>query len=94
MVIPVTDNHKDFAETFHKKLIEQGMRAEINLKSEPIGAKIRSAELEKIPYMFIIGDKEIESNTISIRTRKDGNKGAVAINEVLDMLMTEIKNKG
>jgi len=94
MVIPVTDGQKEYAEKFYNKLLKQGMRAEINLKSEPIGAKIRSAELEKIPYMFIVGDKEIESNSVSIRTRKDGNKGAVPVDEVLDMLISEIKNKG
>ncbi|MBN2279778.1 MAG: threonine--tRNA ligase [Candidatus Marinimicrobia bacterium] len=94
MVIPVTDNHKEFAENFLNTLIKEGFRAEINLKSEPIGAKIRSAELDKIPTMFIIGDKEIESGSVSVRTRKDGNKGAVKIAEALNMMQEEIKNKG
>ena len=93
MVIPLTDNHAEFAQKFYEKLLKNGIRAEINKKSEPIGAKIRSAELGKIPYMFIIGDKEIESNTVSVRTRKDGNKGAIALEEALNILIEEIKTK-
>ena len=93
VVIPVTNNHVEFAKKYYDELIVRGIRAEINEKNEPIGAKIRSAELDKIPYMFIIGDKEIENNTVSVRTRKGGNKGAYDIDEVLNKLTEEINNK-
>jgi len=93
VVIPVTDNHATYAAEFYQTLVRNDIRAEINTKSEPIGAKIRSAELDKIPYMFIIGDKEIENNTVSVRTRKDGDKGAVNTDEALKVLKAEIKNK-
>ncbi len=93
MVIPVTDNHIDAAEEFYNKLKSNNIRARVNKKSEPIGAKIRSAELEKTPYMLIIGDKEIENNTVSLRIRKKGDKGAVAAEEVIQKLTEEINNK-
>ncbi len=92
-VIPVTDDQIEYAKKFYNRLLTNGIRAELNTKSEPIGAKIRSAEVDKIPYMYIIGDKEIENNTVSLRIHKKGNKGAIAEDEALSMMIEEIKNK-
>ncbi len=92
-VIPVTDDQIEHAKKFYNKLLSGGIRAELNTKSEPIGAKIRSAEVDKIPYMFIIGDKEIENDTVSMRIHKKGNKGAIATDAALEMMIDEIKNK-
>ncbi len=92
-VIPVTDDQIEHAKKFYNKLLSGGIRAELNTKSEPIGAKIRSAEVDKIPYMFIIGDKEIENDTVSMRIHKKGDKGAIPGDEALEMMIDEIKNK-
>ena len=91
VVIPITSNHHETAEKFCKELVSNGIRAKVNSKSEPMGAKIRSAELTKIRYMCIIGDKEVEDNTVSVRIRKGGNKGAIPQKELLEMMLTEIK---
>ena len=72
-ILPVTDRAKDYGEGIAKRLDDLGIRVTVDNRNEKIGYKIRQAQLEKIPYFFIVGDKEVEDNTVSLRSRKDGS---------------------
>jgi len=93
VVIPVTNNQDQIATEFYKLLIDNGIRAEINLQNDTIGAKIRDAELMKIPFMFIIGEREATGRQISIRRRKIGDTGVMSWEEAIDLIVKEIQLK-
>ena len=80
-VLPITDRINDYAESVAKKLKQLGFRVEANLKSDKIGAKIRDAQVQKVPFMLVLGDKEKESATVAVRERKLGDTGAVSLAE-------------
>ncbi|HXH70159.1 MAG TPA: threonine--tRNA ligase [Pyrinomonadaceae bacterium] len=84
-VLPITDRINDYAESVLKELKRAGFRVELNSKSDKIGAKIRDAQLQKIPFMIVLGDKELEENKITVRERKAGDLGAMSLEEFLDM---------
>jgi threonyl-tRNA synthetase len=84
-VLPITDRINDYAETIAKELKQLGFRVELNLVSDKIGAKIRNAQLQKIPFMLVLGDKELEENKITVRERKQGDLGAMSLEEFKDM---------
>lgn len=92
-IIPVSDKQNDYANDVCQKLKAEGIRVSIDTRAEKMGWKIRQAQLEKIPYMLIIGDKEIEAGAVSVRSRKDGDMGAVPVDEFLKKLTTEIETK-
>lgn len=69
------------------------MRVEIDDRSEKIGYKIREAQLEKVPYMFVVGDKDIENNQVSVRHRKDGDLGSMPLADFIDKAVKEIDSK-
>lgn len=92
-IIPVSDKQNDYADEVCKKLKADGIRVSIDKRAEKMGWKIRQAQLEKIPYMLIIGDKEIEAGAVSVRSRKDGDLGAVSVDALLNKLKTEIETK-
>ena len=79
--------------TIGKILKEAGIRATIDTRSEKIGYKIREAQLKKIPYMLVLGDKESESGTVAVRSRKDGDLGAVAVDEFVAKVVEENNTK-
>ncbi len=81
VVLPITDRINNYAETVAKELKQAGFRVESNLKSDKIGAKIRDAQLNKIPFMIVLGDKELEENKIAVRERKAGDLGAMSLEE-------------
>jgi len=93
IVIPITDRVHDYADTIFNALQDKDIRAEIDKRSQKLQYKIREAELNKIPYMLIVGDKEKENATISLRARKDGDSGAVKLEEFLGRIKDEIVNK-
>ncbi len=93
-VIPITINQNEVAEDFYNTLISKGIRAELNNKSDTIGAKIREAELQKIPYMFILGERESENKTVSVRRRKVGDKGVFNWKDAVKLITEEIRIKG
>ncbi|MGH8015962.1 MAG: threonine--tRNA ligase, partial [Candidatus Zixiibacteriota bacterium] len=93
-VLPITDSINDYAKQVQMELESAGIRSEIDDRSEKIGAKIRDAELMKVPYMFIIGAKEAEARTVSIRKHGQGDLGARPIKEGIESLLEEIKKKG
>ena len=92
-LLAVADRHLDYVYEVKKALEAQGMRVEVDGRSEKIGYKIREAQLEKIPYMFIIGDKDVEANTVSVRHRKDGDLGAMQLCDFIAMAKEEIDTK-
>jgi len=93
LVIPITDRSHDYADNISSKLRDEDIRIEVDKRNEKLQYKIREGELNKIPYMLIIGDKEKESGTISLRARKEGNIGAVKIEEFIERIKKEITNK-
>ncbi len=92
-LLPVADRHLDYVNEVKKVLEANGMRVEVDSRSEKIGYKIREAQLEKVPYMFIIGDKDIEANTVSVRHRKNGDLGAMKLEEFVEKALDEINSK-
>ena len=92
-IIPVSDKQNDYASEVCKKFKANGIRVSIDTRAEKMGWKIRQAQLEKIPYMLIIGDKEIEAGAVSVRSRKNGDLGTVAVDELLEKLLEEIETK-
>lgn len=92
-ILPVTDRAKEYGEGIAKRLDDLGMRVTVDNRNEKIGYKIRQAQLEKIPYFFIVGDKEVEDNTVSLRSRKDGDLGASPLEEVIAKIVKENAEK-
>lgn len=92
-VMSLTDRTADYAKDIVNKLLALGIRAEVDVRNEKIGYKIREAQLEKIPYMFIVGDKEQEENKISVRSRKEGDLGVMSQQEIFDKLVEEDRSK-
>ncbi len=92
-VLPISDRFYDKAEEIKNNLEKQGIRAEADSRSEKIGYKIREAQLEKVNYMLIIGEKEIESSTVSVRSRSKGDLGAMSEEKFTAMLKNEIDTK-
>ena len=92
-VLPITDRAHDYAESLVKKLSDAGIRAESDLRSEKLGYKIREAQMQKIPYMLVVGDRDIENGTVSVRTRKGDDLGAMTPDAFLGKCLTEIATK-
>lgn len=92
-VLPISERLFDKAAEINQKLKDAGIRATMDERNEKIGYKIREAQMEKIPYMLIIGDKEVEAGTVSVRSRKDGDKGSMTVEEFIDGALEEIKTR-
>ena len=90
-ILPISDNQKDYAEEVMKKLQNKGIRVELDDRQEKIGYKIREAQLSKVPYMLILGDKEKESGTVGVRARKEGNIGAMEIDKFIEKVNLEVE---
>ena len=85
-VLPITDRINDYADKVAAELRAEGFRVESNTKSDKIGAKIRDAQMQKVPYMLVLGDKELEEGTVAVRERKQGDIGAMPLNEFTEMI--------
>ena len=83
-ILPIADRHIDYANEIKEKLQKLKLRVEVDYRSEKIGYKIREAQLQKIPYMLIVGDKEVESNSVGVRSRTDGDIGSMKIDEFIE----------
>lgn len=92
-ILPVTDRAKEYAEGLGEQLKAKGMRITVDNRNEKIGYKIRQAQLEKIPYFFIVGDNEVADGTISLRSRSKGDLGVKAADEIISMLVKEVEDK-
>lgn len=91
-ILPITDKQMDYAKKVTEKLKEQGIRAKLDERQEKIGYKIREAQMEKVPYMLIVGDKEIEANAVGVRARKEGDIGQMSLEDFNARIQKEIKN--
>jgi len=93
ILLPITDAHHPFAEAVAEKLAANDLRVEKDLRNEKIGFKIREAQLQKIPYMVILGDKEVESQTVSIRKHRSKETRSLGLDEFIEQLRTETRDK-
>ena len=92
-ILPISDNYVEYAKEIEKRLRKEKIRVEVDSRAEKIGYKIREAQLEKVPYMVIVGEKEENEKKVSVRSRKEGDKGALDIEEFVALLKEEIENK-
>ncbi len=92
-ILPISDNYRDYADKIYEELKKKGFRVELDDRSEKIGYKIREAQLEKIPYMIIAGEKEMNDGTVAVRSRKQGDLGAMSPEEFALMLSKEVDDK-
>ncbi len=92
-LMPIADRHNEFTSKVAAELKKRGIRVEVDDRSEKIGFKIREAQLQKIPYMLVIGDKEVETENVSIRCRKRGDIGTMSVADFCDMVEKEIREK-
>ena len=92
-LMPIADRHNEFTSKVAAELKKRGIRVEVDDRSEKIGFKIREAQLQKIPYMLVIGDKEVETENVSIRCRKRGDIGTMSVSDFCDMVEKEIREK-
>lgn len=93
IVIPISDKYEAYARKVEKKLADSGIRTELDLRAEKIGYKIRSAQLQKIPYMVVVGENEMNDKTVCIRKRSDTNQEVKKLSDFIKQLKKEIKNK-
>ena len=92
-VLPISDKFNDYAYEVKKELAKEGIRIVVDDRSEKIGYKIREAQLEKVPYMLVVGANEVEENTVSVRKRDEGDLGQVSVKELAEKIKEEIVNK-
>ena len=92
-LLPIADRHLDYLYEVKKALEAEGMRCEVDDRNEKIGYKIREAQVKKIPYMVVVGDKDIENKTVSIRSRKDGDLGAMSVEDFVRLMVEKVRTK-
>lgn len=92
-LITIAEPHKRYAEEVKEKMLEKGIRVEVDSRNEKIGYKIREAQMNKVPFMLVIGDKEMEDGALSVRRRGEGDLGAKPVDEVVEMILEEITTK-
>lgn len=92
-ILTISDNQKEYADELVKQFMKEGIRAELDDREEKIGYKIREAQLQKIPYMLIIGEKEVEANAVGVRARKEGDIGQMPVKEFISKIKEEIEEK-
>lgn len=92
-IIPVSENYHNYAQEVYKKMFEQGIRVEIDKGNDTLGYKIRKSQMEKIPYMVVVGEKESNSGNISVRSREKGDEGTVDINKFIELILNKMKER-
>jgi threonyl-tRNA synthetase len=92
-ILPLADKHHEYARQVEKELKDSGIRVETDTRNEKIGYKIREAQLEKIPYMLVIGDKEMENKAVAVRSRKEGDMGSMGLDAFIEKITEEIKTR-
>ena len=90
-VLPLADRHADYAREVASALGDAGLRAELDDRTESVGRKIREAELRKVPYMLVVGDREQEQRAVSLRRHKEGDQGTLALDEAIARLTAEAR---
>ncbi len=94
VVLPISDRHLDYARSVKEKLAAAGLRAEVDERQEKIGYKIREAQLQKVPYMLVVGDREAAESAVSVRHRSEGDLGSQGVEEFAEAAIEEIRRKG
>ena len=94
VIINITDNQAEFAQKVQKNLADEGFKVELDLRNEKVGYKIREHILQRVPYMLVIGDRELETNTVAVRTRDGEDLGAMSIDDVVSKFSSEIACRG
>ncbi|HOQ08406.1 MAG TPA: threonine--tRNA ligase [Clostridiales bacterium] len=92
-VLPIVDKHHDYAGRVAERLREAGLRVEVDYRNEKIGYKIREAQVEKVPYMLVLGDKEAENRQVAVRSRKEGDLGPMPLENFIEKLTEEVRTK-
>jgi threonyl-tRNA synthetase len=94
VVLPIADRHLPYAASVRDQLRQAGLRADLDERQEKIGYKIREAQLQKVPYMLVVGDREMETGTVSVRERSGGDKGSASVSDFVGKALDEIATKG
>jgi threonyl-tRNA synthetase len=89
VIVPISDRHLDHARGVAKRLASAGVRVETYAENEPMRVKIAKAQGQKVPYMLVVGDKEIETDTVSVRERTAGDTGAMAIDAFVSLVLSD-----
>lgn len=92
-ILTIVEKHIPYAEEVKRRLEEKGIRVELDGRNEKIGFKIREAQLEKVPYMLVLGDKEAEAGHVAVRSRKEGDMGSMPLDEFIEKILLEINSK-
>jgi len=92
-VLPISNKFNEYSESIKKKLSENGIRVEMDYRDEKIGYKIREARNERIPYIIVVGEKEEKEDTISLRSRKNGDEGTFKLESLIERISNEVRNK-
>jgi len=92
-VLPIVDKHHDYAGQVAERLREVGLRVEVDYRNEKIGYKIREAQVEKVPYMLVLGDKEAENGQVAVRSRKEGDLGPMPLENFIEKITEEVRTK-
>ncbi len=92
-ILPITDNQHEYAYKLKEELFKQGFRVTVDDRSEKTGYKIREAQLEKVPYMLVVGVKEVEENTVAVRSRENGDLGTMNVEDFEQKILKEVENR-
>ena len=92
--MPIADRHGGYAESVAGRLRAAGLRVEVDVRQEKMGYKIRSAQLRKIPYMLVTGDREAADDAVAVRHRRDGNRGASPVDDFIAAALDEVRRRG
>ncbi len=93
VVLPISEKHHSKAAEFYEKLNARGIRCKLDTRSEKVGHKIREAEIQKIPYMCILGDREVEEGGVSVRKRREGDLGSMTFTDFVERIHGEIQRR-
>jgi threonyl-tRNA synthetase len=93
VVLPITDRQQDYAKTVHAKLEAAGLRVHLDDRKEKVNLKIRDAQMQKVPYMLVVGDREAESGAVAVRHRKHGDLGAKPLEQFMDEMCQLVASK-
>ncbi|HGJ67530.1 TPA: threonine--tRNA ligase, partial [bacterium] len=92
-ILPVTNDLDDYAKQVKDELMSHGIRVEADLRSEKLGLKIREAQMEKIPFMLVVGKREAEANSVSVRLRSGEDLGSMSVTDITEKILNEVKQK-
>jgi threonyl-tRNA synthetase len=93
VVIPISDRHGEYAQSIKQQLQKAGIRATVDTSSDRMNAKIRDAQLQKIPYMLVVGDRELEDGTVAVRLRTEEDLGSMTVEHLLEQILPVIQEK-